>query len=106
MKTETSLGLTTMQLLANAAGAEFEDSDAALTILEELIRKTKEAVNTTGIDRNQCATQMMQALIQKLYFQTVWGGGYTFNTDYTLIAKEAFKITDSLIEESKKKEPE
>lgn len=40
MNPVTHFALNTMQLLANAAGAEFEDDDQALKILEELILKS------------------------------------------------------------------
>lgn len=39
--TEKDLALTTLQLLVNATGAEFEDEELAVQILEELIINVK-----------------------------------------------------------------
>lgn len=41
MTSQQDLALTTIQLLANAAGAEFEDEQMALDILTELINQVK-----------------------------------------------------------------
>lgn len=42
MNANKDLAITTLQLLCNAAGAEFEDEEMAVQILEELIKVSKE----------------------------------------------------------------
>jgi len=47
MTSEKDLALTTLQLLANATGATFEDEELAVEIIESLIINVKNKNNET-----------------------------------------------------------